>query len=184
MQKTDLSSFNNSCYQPGAGAVKRLLWYITNQLFFKSGLLLPYAWKNAVLRAFGAQVSEGVVIKPHVNIKYPWNLAIGKHAWIGEGVWIDNLGKVVIGANACLSQGALILSGNHDFKASSFDLIVKEITIEEGAWIGAKAVVTQGVTIGSHAVLTVGSVASSDLKPYTINRGNPAVMIKERVINR
>jgi len=180
--KTDLSSYNNAWFDPGAGTFKRLLWYLVNAVFFDSHALLPYALKSNLLRWFGANMGQGVVIKPHVNIKYPWKLTIGNHSWIGEGVWIDNLDLVSIGDHACISQGALLLTGNHNFKKTTFDLMVKPIRIEEGAWVGAKCVVTQGVTIGSHAVLTAGSIASSDLIARSIYRGNPAVKIKERVI--
>lgn len=127
-------------------------------------------------------MGQHVVIKPHVNIKYPWKLKIGDNVWIGEGVWIDNLDQVTIESNACISQGAMLLTGNHNFKRSSFDLMIKPITIGAGAWVGAKAVVTPGVAMGGHAVLSVGSVASSDLDAMGIYRGNPAVKIKERVI--
>ena len=182
VQKTDLSTFDNRWFDPGAGALKRLLWYLTSWFWFESGMLVPYAWKRNILRAYGARIGKRVVVKPRVQIKYPWKLTIGDHAWIGEHAWIDNLDLVEIGANACISQGALILSGNHDYSKASFDLMVKPIRIEEGAWIGAKSVVTQGVTVGSHAVLTVSSVASSDLEPYGIYRGNPATKIKDRSI--
>ena len=131
---------------------------------------------------FGASVGKGVVIKPSVQIKYPWKLSIGDYAWIGEHVWIDNLDQVTIGDHACISQGAMFLTGNHDYSKSSFDLIVKPITVEEGAWVGAKATVTQGVVIGSHSLLTVGSIASKDLPRYSICKGNPAEKIKERVV--
>lgn len=127
-------------------------------------------------------MGKGIVIKPNVNIKYPWKLEVGQYTWIGEGVWIDNLDWIRIGKNCCVSQGALLLSGNHNYKKSSFDLILKPITLEDGVWIGAKAVVTQGVRCKTHALLTVSSVASSDLEPYTIYRGNPAQAIKERVL--
>jgi putative colanic acid biosynthesis acetyltransferase WcaF len=100
--------------------------------------------------------------------------------WIGENVWIDNLGKVTIGNNVCISQGALLLCGNHNYKKSTFDLIVGEIHLEEGVWVGAKSVVCPGVTLKSHAILTVGSVATTSLESYTINQGNPAVKIRER----
>jgi len=123
-----------------------------------------------------------VVLKPAVNIKYPWFLSIGDNTWIGEGVWIDNLDQVTIGKNCCVSQGALLLSGNHNYKRASFDLILKPITLEDGVWIGANSVVTQGVRCQSHSLLAVGSVASSNLEPYTIYRGNPAVSVKERII--
>ncbi len=182
MLKTDLSKFNNDWYDPGAGRLKRLCWYIVNAVFFNSHALLPYTFKCSLLRSFGAVIGKGVVIKPHVNIKYPWKLQIGDHAWVGEGVWIDNLEVITIGANACISQGALLLSGNHDYSRSTFDLLLKPIQIDEGAWIGAKSIVTQGVHVGSHAVLAVQSVASADLEPYAIYRGNPATKLKERSI--
>ena len=182
MHKTNLATFENRWYDTGAGTVKRFFWYVCNAIFFNSNALLPYAAKAAVLRMFGARIGRNVVIKPHVNIKYPWKLEIGENTWIGEGVWIDNLDRVTIGANACLSQGALILCGNHDYSKTTFDLMVGPISINDGAWIGARSVVTQGVCVGDHAVLGVGSVASSDMKPYTIYRGNPAVEVKQRII--
>jgi putative colanic acid biosynthesis acetyltransferase WcaF len=181
MIKTDLSKFNNSWFDTGGNVMSRTLWYFINIAVLKGPM--PFMRpKRFWLRVFGAKIGKGVIIKPHVSVKYPWNLEIGDHVWIGENVWIDNLGKVKIGSNVCISQGAMILSGNHNFSKSSFDLMVKEITIEEGAWLGAKSLVCQGVTIGSHAVLSVSSVASENLEPYTIYRGNPAVKIKDRVI--
>jgi putative colanic acid biosynthesis acetyltransferase WcaF len=182
VQKVNLSSFNNDWYNPGAGIGKRLLWHICSLVYFESKLWLPYSLKRFLLRMFGASVGKGVVIKPSVQIKYPWKLSIGDYAWIGEHVWIDNLDQVTIGDHACISQGAMFLTGNHDYSKSSFDLIVKPITVEEGAWIGAKATVTQGVVIGSHSLLTVGSIASKDLPRYSICKGNPAEKIKERVV--
>ena len=179
--KTDLSQFNNNWYNPGAGVIKRTLWYFVNAFVLKGAM--PFMGiKRSLLQLFGAKIGSNFTIKPHVSIKYPWNLEIGNNVWLGENVWIDNLGKVKIGNNVCISQGALILSGNHNYAKSKFDLIVKDIIIEDGAWIGAKSTVSQGVTIGSHAVLSVNSVASTNLDAYTIYRGNPAVMVKTRVI--
>lgn len=176
---TDLSIYNNSWYNPGP-ALKRFCWYWVNIIFFKTGLFPFYGLKRFWLRIFGAKIGTGVLIKPFVNIKYPWLLEMGDHIWIGEQVWIDNLGKVKIGNNVCLSQGAFLLTGNHDFTKLSFDLIVKPITLEEGVWIGANAIVCPGVICNSHAVLAVGSVATSNLDGYSIYSGNPAVKIKDR----
>ena len=176
---TRLSAYDNSCYKPGP-ALKRFCWYWVNTIFFKTGLFPFYKLKTFLLRLFGARVGKGVLIKPFVNIKYPWLLELGHHIWIGEHVWIDNLEKVRIGNNVCLSQGAFLLTGNHDYSKPAFDLVIKPITIEEGAWIGANAVVCPGVVCSSHAVLSVGSVATSNLSAYGIYRGNPAEKIKDR----
>lgn len=178
--KTDLSLYNNSWYQPGGSAIKRLLWYFVNLLFFANGFLPINGLKTWLLKIFGAKIGKGVVIKPSVNIKYPWHLEIGDYTWIGENVWIDNLTTVKIGANCCLSQGAMLLTGNHNYKNVAFDLFVKPITLKNGVWIGAQTVVCPGVNCGEHAVLTVGSVATTDLQPYTIYTGNPARAVKSR----
>jgi putative colanic acid biosynthesis acetyltransferase WcaF len=135
-----------------------------------------------LLRLFGAKIGKGVNIKPRVHVKYPWNLNIGEFTWIGEDVWIDNLVKVDIGSNVCLSQGAMLLTGNHNYKKTTFDLMVGEIVLNDGVWIGAKAVVCPGVTCHEHSVLSVGSIANSDLEARGIYQGNPAQKVKERVI--
>jgi putative colanic acid biosynthesis acetyltransferase WcaF len=178
----DLATFDNGWYDPGRGLLVRCAWFAMNAVVLRNPAIPLSSVKTFVLRLFGARIGRAVVIKPSVNIKYPWRLSIGDHSWIGENVWIDNLERVDIGSHVCISQGALILSGNHDFTRQSFDLRVAPIILEDGVWIGARATVTQGVTCGSHAVLAVGSTASRDLDPYTVYRGNPAVAVKERVI--
>lgn len=180
--KTDLSKFDNSWYSHGASSLKLQLWHLISWAFFLNHISFFSGLKVVLLRMFGARVGKGVVIKQCVRIKYPWLLEIGDNAWIGECVWIENHALVKVGANACISQGAMLLCGNHDYKKETFDLITGPITLEEGVWIGAKATVCPGVTCGSHAVLSVGSVASTDLEPYTIYRGNPAVKVRERVV--
>ncbi|HEX3010345.1 MAG TPA: putative colanic acid biosynthesis acetyltransferase [Bacteroidales bacterium] len=179
--QTDLSRFDNSWYKPGAAPVKRILWYYINTWIFNSYWLPLSGLKCRLLRLFGAKVGKGVNIKPKVNIKYPWKLTIGDNAWIGEEVWIDNLDNVVVGNNCCISQGALLLCGNHNYKLETFDLITGKIILEEGVWVGAKSVVCPGVTCKSHSVLAVGSVATSNLEAYAIYQGNPAVRKKDRM---
>ena len=177
---TDLSTYNNDWYHPG-NIFKRGIWYVVNLLFFKSSFCPFSGFKRMLLRYFGANIGKGVVIKPNVNIKYPWLLQIGDYTWIGENVWIDNLGMVSIGSNVCISQGAFLVGGNHDFTKTTFDLIVKPIILEDGVWIGAKSIVCGGAICHSHSLLTVGSIVSGVLEPYSIYTGNPAVKIKERI---
>jgi putative colanic acid biosynthesis acetyltransferase WcaF len=181
---SNLSLYNNHWYHPGRNMFICLLWYFTNILFFQ----LPFNPLNGVkvflLRLFGAKVGKDVNIKPSVNIKYPWRLSIGNNTWIGENVWIDNLDNVSIGSNCCISQGAMLLCGNHNYKKTTFDLIVGKIVLEDGVWIGAQSIVCPNVTCKTHSVLTVHSVAASDLEPYTIYRGNPAKEIRKRIIIR
>lgn len=183
--KTDLSSYNNSWYgkEIGASRFKQVLWYFVNCLFFINPLNPLMGLKNFLLRSFGASVGKDVWIKPGVNIKYPWKLVIGDHCWIGENVWIDNLAPVTIGSHVCLSQGAMLLTGNHNYKKTTFDLMIAGIVLEDGVWIGARSMVCPGVTCRSHAVLSAYSVTTRNLEAYKIYSGNPAVPVRAREIN-
>lgn len=182
-----LKSVDNSKYrtthQPGAGPFKRVIWYFVNIMFFKSAWNISSGLKRFLLQLFGAKIGEGVVIKPGVNIKYPWKLIIGDHAWIGEDCWIDNLSEITIGCSVTLSQGSMLLSGSHDHTKSSFDFLSHPIHLEDGVWIGARAVVYGGVVAHSHAILGINAVAESDLQAYTIYKGNPAVPVLVRKIS-
>jgi putative colanic acid biosynthesis acetyltransferase WcaF len=180
-KKVDNASYVTTI-QIGAGKLKQVLWWLVNIIFFLNPFNPFSSLRVRLLRLFGAKVGNGVFIKPSVSIKYPWLLKIGDHVWIGENVWLDNLCMIVIGDNVCISQGALLLTGSHDHTKSSFDFIANEITLEEGVWIAASAVIGGGVTCKSHSILGINSVAESDLQEYTIYKGNPAVPVLKRSI--
>lgn len=177
----DLSKYSAGSYRPGS-ITKRVIWYVVSVVFFETPIPFPSPIKVAILRLFGAKVDKGVVIKPSVKIKYPWFLVVGRYVWLGERVWIDNLAKVSIGDNCCVSQEAYLLTGNHDYSDVAFALRIAPIVIEPGAWIGAKSLVCPGLTVGSGAVLCAGSVAGSDLLPMKVYQGNPAKLVRERKV--
>jgi putative colanic acid biosynthesis acetyltransferase WcaF len=176
-------NFSNSWYDPGKSFFIIVVWYFINCIIFNSYLFPFNKIKIFLLRLFGSKIGDGIIIKPKVNIKYPWNLTIGNNVWIGESVWIDNLAFISIGNNVTISQGALLISGSHNYKRSSFDLIIGEIILEDGVWLAARSVVSSGVTCRSHSVLTLNSVASQDLDAYGVYRGNPAAKYRERIID-
>lgn len=181
-QKRVNNALYETTHQPGASALKRVLWYFISGLLFRTSLFPSSALKVALLKVFGASIGKGVVVKPCVTVKYPWRLTVGDHCWIGENVWIDNLETVVLGNSVCVSQGALLLTGSHDSTKVTFDFLAFPIVLEDGVWIGAKAVVGGGVRCRSHSILGINSVAESDLEPYTIYKGNPAIPVLKRTI--
>ena len=181
--KVDLSSYTPGQFDRGAGVLKEALWIVVSLIIFR---LCPFSFsalKCFILRAFGAKVGKNVTIKPQVKITFPWKLAIGDHVWLGEECWLLNLECINLGSHVCISQRAFLCTGSHDYKRASFNLIVKPITVENGAWLGAGCWVGPGVTVGANAVLTAGSVAAKNLEANGIYRGDPAVFVKQRVIS-
>jgi putative colanic acid biosynthesis acetyltransferase WcaF len=144
---------------------------------------LPFSSiKVLILRVFGARVGRGVYIKPGVKVKFPWLLTIKDHAWIGEDVWIDNLAQVSIGSHVCISQAAYLCTGNHDWTTPNLKLFRRPITLEDGCWVGARAIVCPGAIVGTCSIVTIGSVAADGIPPYEIWGGNPARYLRERVV--
>jgi putative colanic acid biosynthesis acetyltransferase WcaF len=180
--RVSLARFSSVGFHRGRPAIVEALWIVVQALLVAS-FLPGSAHRRFLLRLFGAQIGRRVTIKPGVRVKFPWRLAIADDVWIGEDVWIDNLASVQIGTNVCVSQGAYLCTGSHNWSAATFDLITRPIRIESGSWIAAKAIVGPGVTVGSGAILTLGSMASSDLEPWTICGGTPARLIRPRKLS-
>ncbi len=174
-----LADYSAPQFSRGRPAVFEALWLVVQSLFVASWLP-GSGQRRLLLRLFGARIGKGVVVKQRVRVKFPWRLAIGDNTWIGEDVWIDNLAPVTIGADCCLSQGAYLCTGSHDWSRSSFDLITKPIVIGDGAWIAARAIVGPGVSVGEGAVLGLGSTATRDLAPWQVHLGVPARPVAER----
>ncbi len=181
MPMTQLKDYSTPHYSRGASVFVEALWICVQWLFVSSGFP-GSAHRKLLLRMFGARIGRGVVIKPSVRVKFPWRLTIGDHSWIGEDVWIDNLAATRIGSNVCISQGAYLCTGSHDWSSGRFGLIAEPIAIEDGAWIAARATVGPGVVVGEGAVLCLGGTATKDLESWGIFAGVPATFVKRRTI--
>lgn len=175
-----LSTFRNDWYRPGRSRFWQAAWFFLGLPLLRSALIPSSAFRRSLLRLFGARLGQGVVIKPGVRVKYPWRLAVGNDCWLGEDCWIDNLADVVLGHDACLSQGSYLCTGNHDWSDPAFGLIAQPIHIEAGAWVGARSVICPGVTLGEGAIAAAGSVVNRSVPAGEIHVGNPAIFVRRR----
>jgi putative colanic acid biosynthesis acetyltransferase WcaF len=155
----DLSSFRKDGYDKGRGILWQALWFATMNLFF-SPWWVPSRLRVAVLRWFGARVGDHVLIRHRVRVLWPWKLSVGANCWIGEGAWLLNLEPITLGDNVCISQEAMLCTGGHDPRAADFAYANAPIRCEDGAWIGARALVLAGVTIGQGGTVGAGAIAA------------------------
>ncbi len=174
-----LSEYSSHNFSRGRSRFIEALWIVIQALLISSWI--PGSWHRCfLLWLFGAQIGHGVIIKPGVKVKFPWKLKIGAFSWIGEQVWIDNLADVYIGSNCCISQGAYLCTGSHDWSKDTFDLRILPITISESVWVCAFSKIAPGVHVGARAVLKMGSTAYYDLEADGIYQGCPAGLIGRR----
>lgn len=176
-----LATFSSHDFDRGASRAKEAAWLLVSGLLIESWL--PGSrWRCWLLRCFGARIGSGVTVKPHIRVKFPWRLVIDDDVWIGEAVWIDNLGEVNIDHDVCISQGAYLCTGSHDWSSTSFNLIVRPIEIASHAWIGAMARLGPGTRVGESTVVAMGTTVSGELEPNMIyaNRKDGGQSIKPR----
>lgn len=182
MGSVRLREYDNSWYKPGRSVAWRAAWMLVGAPIVRSAWMPSSGLRVRVLRAFGAKIGRGVVIKPAVEVKYPWHLVVGDDCWIGEGAWIDNLTTVRLGNDCCISQGAYLCTGNHDWSDPRFGLIVSGIAMGDGAWAGARSILTPGCVLGEGAVAAAGSVVGGMVPEFAVYAGNPAAFVRKRVI--
>ena len=160
---------------------RRVLWMLARPLFRFSPRPL-FAWRRALLRAFGARVGREVHVYASAVVYMPWNLTIGDWSSIGEDALVYNLGPVIIGERVTVSHRAHLCAGTHDYTSADLPLLKPPIGIESNAWICTDAFVGPGVLVGEGAIVGARAVVTRNVPPWTIVAGNPAREIKRRVM--
>jgi putative colanic acid biosynthesis acetyltransferase WcaF len=175
----DLSLAGKGNYERRVSRFTEALWFVVEACIINNKLIPVSGLRVALLRLFGAKIGPNCRFVHPIRVKAPWNLEVGANSWFGVDAWIYNQAPIRIGANVCISQGAFLTTGSHDY-ATTMDLHVAPIVIEDGVWIASKCVVQMGVTIGRSALVTPLSVVHRSLEADGIYGGNPAQFIKKR----
>lgn len=157
-----LAGFRGHGYDKQRSVVWQAGWFAVMNVLF-SAWWLPARLRPPLLRWFGASVGEGVLIRHRVRVQWPWKLTVGDHCWIGEGVWLINLEPITLGHDVCLSQEAVLCTGSHDPRSPTFEFDNAPITVGDGAWVAAQALVLRGVSIGAGVVVPARAVVRHDL---------------------
>ena len=160
---------------------RRLLWS-AGRLLFRFSPRPCFGWRRLVLRCFGATIGTNVNTYPSTWIYFPWNLKVGDWSAIGEEAFIYNLGPVTIGQKATISHRAQLCAGTHDYTRPELPLVKSAIVIQDQAWVCANAFVGPGVNIGEGAIIGACCVVTKTVAPWSIMAGNPAKLIKQRVL--
>lgn len=159
----------------------RILWALVTPLFRHSPRPL-FSWRRMLLRLFGAQVGNGAHVYPSARIYLPWNLTLGEECSIGEWALVYNLGPVTIGDRATISHRAHLCAGTHDYSDPTLPLLRLPIAIGSQAWVCADAFIGPGLQVGEGAVVGAAAVVTTDVAPWQVVGGNPARVIKDRVV--
>ncbi|HYD32276.1 MAG TPA: WcaF family extracellular polysaccharide biosynthesis acetyltransferase [Azospirillaceae bacterium] len=168
--------------QRGRSRWVALAWQLVQATLFAVSPHPMNGWRRVLLRAFGARIGAGVVIRPSARVHFPWHLTIGDRSWVGDEVRLYTLGLIRIGSDTVISQRSHLCAGTHDHLAPSFSTLLPPIAIGDQVWIGAEVFVAPGVTIGDGAVVGARSAVFKNLDGGMVHRGSPARPVEPRVM--
>jgi putative colanic acid biosynthesis acetyltransferase WcaF len=143
------------------------LWALCELVFVTNPFQISSGLRVRVLRLFGAQIGEGVIMRPRLRVKFPWKLSVGARSWIGEGVWIHNQARIEIGSDVVVSQDSFLTTGTHAFRAD-MALETSPVIIEDGVWITSRCVVLAGSRIGRSALILPNTVVRGEVPAGTL----------------
>jgi len=171
LRKNNLSFFNK---------VARIIWQMIWALLYRPSPRSFHPWRCLLLRLFGAKLGREVHPYPSARIWAPWNLEMGDHSCLSENVDCYCVDKISIGAHSTVSQYSFLCTASHDYTLESMPLVTARISIGEHVWITADVFIGPGVAIGDGVVITARSSVFTNIPPWVVARGNPAVPIKQR----
>lgn len=126
-------------------------------------------------------LGDRVFLHRYVKLSaYGGRIEIGSNSYIGDRTEIHAGELVKIGNGVNIAWDCNIL--DRDYHAFNGEQeVIKPVVIEDNVWIGVGSLILKGVTIGEGAVVAAGSVVTRDVPPKCLVAGNPAKIIKENV---
>lgn len=169
----DLRRYDQSNYDPGRPKWVILLWWLVQAIVFPVTLHAHHAPRRALLRLFGAQIGQRVMIRPTARFTYPWKVCIGDFSWIGDDVVFYSLDEISVGSHCVVSQHCYLCTGSHNVSDPAFGLKTAPIVVENGAWIATDSFLGLGVHIGANTVIGARSTVLKSMPEGHICWGHP-----------
>ena len=175
LSKRSLAARLGRPYEKGRGFAWQLAW-VAVQSLVSTHVWCPNALRVGLLRVFGAQIGDGVLIRHRVRIQWPWKLTIGNNSWVGTDVELYNLDHITIGNDVCISQHTYVCTGSHDRHSPTFEFDNAPIVLEDGVWLCARSTVLRGVTVGANTTVAATALVTRSVPPNSLVLPPPSVI--------
>lgn len=165
-----------------ASQVRRALSRLNMEVLLNGVIASPLVTvvlRGELLRLYGIRIPPSSRVAQRVRLAGT-NVEIGSHCHITDGCFIDD--DVSIGNRVNIGPRAMLLTGTHDIgphECRRVNNISKRVTIEDGCWIGAGAIILPGVTVRAGCVVGAGAVVTKHTDPDGLYVGCPAKRVRD-----
>jgi len=159
------------------------------------GMKLRHIYWTNRLRSSG----KNLQFRKGSGIGYPNLIDVGDNFILGNSSLItaNSSYGMFIGNNVGIARNVLIHSANHSFDEINIPIMQQKIIspkleynnkfysviIKDNVWIGSQSVLLPGTVIESGCVISSGSIVSGNFPENSLIMGNPARVIKSRIVN-
>lgn len=137
--------------------------------------------RTAILQELLGSLAAGVTIEPPFRCDYGAQIQAGRNLFVNYDCIILDCAAVVFGDDVLVGPRVQILTATHPTDPSVRLLgreMAKPVSIGDGAWIGAGAIICPGVSVGAGAVIGAGSVVTRDVPAGVVAVGNPCRVVR------
>lgn len=153
---------------------KALITRFNKYMFFSNHIRM---W---VYRILGMKTAANCIVWCGVRMNHPSLITLGENSIIGPNTVLLSQGGIKIGANVNISGFSYIISQSHDTQSPQLQTVLKEVVIEDYAWLATNVTILPGVRVGRGALVAAGAVVTKDVEDFTIVGGVPAQKIGKR----
>jgi maltose O-acetyltransferase len=137
--------------------------------------------RGRLLRRAGLRVHPEASVQ-HGCFFFGHEVAIGATTWVNHGCYFDSRAPIRIGADCDLGMEVMLVTSSHhvggpERRAGLYR--PAPIVVEDGCWLGVRAVVLPGVTVGTGCIVAAGAVVTRDCEPQGMYAGVPARRVRD-----
>jgi acetyltransferase-like isoleucine patch superfamily enzyme len=161
--------------------------YLGN-IFYIMSNLLPHPIRILLFKFLFKKMGKDVFIDHWCYFRYAHQICVGDNVSINRkcsiyGSYYNKDIQIVIGNNVALAPEVKIFAASHNYNDLGLPDFGKSVYIGDFVWIGGGAVILPGVSIGEGSIIGAGSIVTTDIPSWSIAVGNPAKVIKKRIVN-
>ncbi|HQY16708.1 MAG TPA: acyltransferase [Ilumatobacteraceae bacterium] len=142
--------------------------------------------RTQLLRAAGMRMGPGSAVGGRLRLvgegrARASRVTMGRNCWINDSCSIDASDTITMGDGVAFGHEVMLITSTHEIGPHQYRAgkdTTQPITIGDGVWIGARAVVLPGVTIGNGSIVAAGAVVNRPVGSNVLVAGVPARFVK------
>ena len=141
----------------------------------------PVVFGKPIIDASDLEVGDDFKVwsGPRPTLISGWGrMRFGDRCFVNVGSTIISVEEIVVGDDVAFANDVYVMdSDSHGVEGRLHRQA--PITIGDGCWIGARAMILPGVTLGKRVLVAAGAVVTRDVPDDCLVAGNPARVVRE-----